>query len=67
MVTDRKDLAQVESTRPPVYAVPLGGPIGDVTLTKVRIRKGTPTESVHQTVFGRGRRGPVSGHPGDAD
>lgn len=41
--------------------LPLGGPIGDVTRTAVRIRKGTLTEVVHQTMFRRGRRGP--GHP----
>jgi len=38
--------------------LPLGGPIGDVTRTAVRIREGTLTAAIHQTVFRRGRRGP---------
>jgi hypothetical protein len=47
--------------------LPLGGPIGDVTRTAVRIRKGTLTEVVHQTMFRRGRRHPISGQRDDGE
>jgi H+/Cl- antiporter ClcA len=40
--------------------LPLGTPIGDVTRSEVRIRKGSLTEVVHQTVFRLGRRGAAS-------
>jgi H+/Cl- antiporter ClcA len=47
--------------------LPLGGPIGDVTRTAVRIRKGTLTEVVHQTMFRLARRRPLSGQRGNGE